>query len=220
MKLFTLGLLAALAAPVWLPADSSLASLPVPKKDGGASVEAAFGDPALDPRVPQGTDDRERTRSTVVGGAGSDVSRWKTHGSFGHAQVSARNRRGHSKCLLPSEWGLSLCASHACTRFTRSGKNGRSIIGSSGDAGSGPECGSRLCDHVYDRMGPGARNRTFTDYEAGLASENLLLESVSLGLGAAVTGGIDAALVKKAIRFTGDEEVMSAGRGQRSQAVL
>ncbi len=61
---------------------------------------------------------------------------------------------------------------------------------------------------VYDRMGQGARNRTWTDYEAGLASENLLLEAVGLGLGAVVTGGIDAALAKQAVKFTGSEEVI------------
>jgi len=61
---------------------------------------------------------------------------------------------------------------------------------------------------VYEQMGAGARNRTWTDYEAGLASENLLLEAVSLGLGAVVTGGIDAAAVKEAVRFTGNEEVI------------
>lgn len=61
---------------------------------------------------------------------------------------------------------------------------------------------------VYERMGSGAKNRTWTDYEAGLASENLLLEAVGLRLGAVVTGGIDPALVKEAVKFTGTEEVI------------
>jgi len=61
---------------------------------------------------------------------------------------------------------------------------------------------------VYDRMGPGAKNRTWTDYEAGLASENLLLEAVALGLGGVVTGGIDPATVKEAVNFRGNEEVI------------
>ena len=61
---------------------------------------------------------------------------------------------------------------------------------------------------VYERMGPGAKNRTWTDYEAGLASENLLLEAVALGLGAVVTGGIDPATMKDAVRFTGSEQVI------------
>jgi nitroreductase len=61
---------------------------------------------------------------------------------------------------------------------------------------------------VYERMGSGAKNHTWTDYEAGLASENLLLEAVALELGAVVTGGIDAAAVKEAMRFTGGEQVI------------
>jgi SagB-type dehydrogenase family enzyme len=61
---------------------------------------------------------------------------------------------------------------------------------------------------VYERMGSGAKNRTWTDYEAGLASENLLLQAVALDLGAVVTGGIDAAAVKAAMKFTGSEEVI------------
>jgi SagB-type dehydrogenase family enzyme len=61
---------------------------------------------------------------------------------------------------------------------------------------------------VYERMGPGGKNRTWTDYEAGLASENLLLEAVALELGAVVTGGIDPAAVKEAVGFTGGEQVI------------
>ena len=61
---------------------------------------------------------------------------------------------------------------------------------------------------VYERMESGARNRTWTVYEAGLASENLLLETVALGLGAVVTGGIDPSFVKDAVKLTGDEQVI------------
>lgn len=61
---------------------------------------------------------------------------------------------------------------------------------------------------VYERMGSGARNRTFTDYEAGLASENLMLQAVALGLGSVVTGGIDAGAVQEAVKFTGGEQVI------------
>lgn len=61
---------------------------------------------------------------------------------------------------------------------------------------------------VYERMGPGPKNRTWTDYEAGLASENLLLEASAMGLGAVVTGGIDPTIVKEAVKFTGPEEVI------------
>jgi SagB-type dehydrogenase family enzyme len=61
---------------------------------------------------------------------------------------------------------------------------------------------------VYARMGSSARDRAYSDMEGGLASENLLLEASALGLGSVVTGGIDAAAAKKAVGFTGDEEVL------------
>lgn len=61
---------------------------------------------------------------------------------------------------------------------------------------------------VYERMGPEAKSRTWTDYEAGLASENLLLEAVALQLGAVVMGGIDPVSVKEAVEFTGGEQVI------------
>ncbi len=61
---------------------------------------------------------------------------------------------------------------------------------------------------VYERMDAGARRRTWTDLEAGLATENLLLETVALGLGAVVVGGMDPAAVRDAVRFKGQEEAI------------
>ncbi|MGA2712517.1 MAG: nitroreductase family protein [Bryobacteraceae bacterium] len=61
---------------------------------------------------------------------------------------------------------------------------------------------------VYERMGSGAKNRTWTDYEAGLASENLLLEAVALRPGAVVMGGIEPASVKDTVKLTGGEQVI------------
>ncbi len=61
---------------------------------------------------------------------------------------------------------------------------------------------------VYERMDAGPRSRTWTDVEAGLASENLLLEAVALRLGAVVVGGMDPAAAKEAVRFPGREQVI------------
>ncbi len=61
---------------------------------------------------------------------------------------------------------------------------------------------------VYERMGTGAKSHTWGDFEAGLASENLLLEAVALGLGGVVTGGVDGAAVKEAVKLTGSEQVV------------
>lgn len=61
---------------------------------------------------------------------------------------------------------------------------------------------------VYERMDAGPRSHVWTDYEAGLASENLLLEAVALGLGAVVVGGMDPAAARDAVGFTGREQVV------------
>ena len=61
---------------------------------------------------------------------------------------------------------------------------------------------------VYERMDAGPRSRTWTDFEAGLASENLLLQAVALRLGGVVVGGMDAAAAKEALRLTGREQVV------------
>jgi SagB-type dehydrogenase family enzyme len=58
------------------------------------------------------------------------------------------------------------------------------------------------------RMGTGPTNRTWCDYEAGLASENLLLQAVALGLGGVVTGGIDVAGVRDAVKLSPAERVV------------
>ena len=60
----------------------------------------------------------------------------------------------------------------------------------------------------YERMDAGPRSHVFTDYEAGLASENLLLEVVALRLGAVVVGGMDPAAARAAVGFTGREQVV------------
>ncbi len=61
---------------------------------------------------------------------------------------------------------------------------------------------------VYERMDAGPRSHVWTDYEAGLASENLLLEAVALRLGAVVVGGMDPAAAKDAVGFPGSEQVI------------
>jgi SagB-type dehydrogenase family enzyme len=60
---------------------------------------------------------------------------------------------------------------------------------------------------VYERI-EGPRRQTWSDLEVGLATENLLLEVVALRLGAVVVGGMDAAAARKAVGFTGGEQVV------------
>ncbi len=61
---------------------------------------------------------------------------------------------------------------------------------------------------VYERMDAGPRSRTWTDLEAGLATQGFLLQAVALKLGAVVVGGMDAAAAKQAVRFPGGEQVI------------
>lgn len=61
---------------------------------------------------------------------------------------------------------------------------------------------------VYERMDAGSRARTWTDWEAGAATENLLLQAVALRLGAVVVGGMDPAAARKAVHLGEREQVV------------
>jgi SagB-type dehydrogenase family enzyme len=210
MKLLTLGLLAALAAPACWPADASLLALPAPKKDGGASVEAALAARrsirAYD-QEPMTMIELGQLLWAAQGVTSADGKR--TAPSAMHKYPLEIAVVIQNVCCLPNGAYRYLPAKHALELLALA-KTGESMFGSV--AAQQPQVKSAaavfVIAAVYERMGTGARNHTFTDYEAGLASENLLLESVSLGLGGVVTGGIDASLVKQGVHFTGPEEVI------------
>ncbi|MFY3745572.1 SagB/ThcOx family dehydrogenase [Anaeromyxobacter sp. Red801] len=61
---------------------------------------------------------------------------------------------------------------------------------------------------VYERMDAGPRARTWSDWEAGAATENLLLQAVALRLGAVVVGGMEPAAVRKALHLGEREQVI------------
>ncbi len=52
----------------------------------------------------------------------------------------------------------------------------------------------------------GERGRRYVDIETGHAAENVCLQAVALGLGAAVVGAFDNAAVKRVMRMTAEEE--------------
>lgn len=61
---------------------------------------------------------------------------------------------------------------------------------------------------VYERMDAGERSRAWTDFEAGAASENLLLEAVALRLGAVVIGSFEPAVVREVVHLAAKEQVI------------
>lgn len=213
MKLTILAMIVALGAPACWPAEPSLILLPAAKKDGGITVEAA-----LAARRSIRTYTNEQMTMDEIGellwaaqGVTSPDGK-RTAPSAMHKYpleiaVVIQNVQG-----IPNGAYRYLPAKHALEFLApapASGKGSESLLAkATTQAQVQTAAAVFVIAAVYDRMGSGPKNRTFTDYEAGLASENLLLESVSLGLGAVVTGGIDMALVKQAVRFTGSEEVI------------
>ena len=209
MKSLIVGLIAVLSAPACLPADGALVTLPAPKKDGGISVEAALAGRrsirayAEDPLTINELGQLLWAAQGVTSSDGKRTAPSAMHKYPLEIAVVIQNI-----CCLPNGAYRYVPAKHALESLAQA-KTGVSLLG---DATTQTQVRTAAAVFViaaiYDRMGQGPRNHTFTDYEAGLASENLLLEAVSLKLGGVVTGGIDAALVKKAVGFTGPEEVI------------
>jgi len=195
--------------PACLASETAVISLPVPKKTGGMSVDAAL---AARRSIRTCT-----KQSVTIGEVGQLL--WAAQGVTSadgkRTAPSAMHRYPLEIAVVANDVeGLPhgsyhyVPAKHALEPLT-SAKPGADIL-----AGTTTQAQVRdapvvfVIAAVYERMGAGARNRTWTDYEAGLASENLLLEAVALDLGAVVTGGIDAERVKKAVKFAGDEQVL------------
>jgi len=201
--------LAALAAPSPHLADAALVPLPAPHRTGTVSVEAALASR----RSVRAYDGKPLTLAEVgqlfwaaQGITGPDGKR--TAPSARHRYplelaVVAQNVEG-----LPGGAYRYLPARHAL-ELIAGAKPGVPLLGK---ATAQPQVNAApavfVVAAVYERMDPGEKNRTWTDYEAGLASENLLLEAVALGLGAVVTGGIDAAAAREAVHLAAAEQVI------------
>jgi SagB-type dehydrogenase family enzyme len=201
--------LAFFLAPVCFPAEPSPISLPSPKKAGNVSVEAALAAR----RSIRGYTSQSLTLAEVgqllwaaQGITSSDGKR--TAPSAMHKYpleiaVVAQNVDGlpcGAYRYVPSKHSLQLLVA---------AKPGAALLsGATSQQQVDQAAAVFVISAVYERMGSGAKNRTWTDYEAGLASENLLLEAVALRLGAVVTGGIEAAAVKEAVKLTGGEQVI------------
>lgn len=204
-----LALCATLLAPACLAVEPSVIPLPGPQKTGGASVEAALAvrrsirSYTKDPLTLADIGQLLWAAQGVTSPDGKRTAPSAMHRYPLEIAVVAQNVTG-----LPSGAYHYVPAKHALEALA-SAKPGTQLLAratSQGQVHSAPAV--FVIAAIYERMGAGARNHTWTDYEAGLASENLMLEAVSLGLGSVVTGGIDADAVKSAVNFTGNEQVI------------
>jgi SagB-type dehydrogenase family enzyme len=201
--------LATLLVPRGLPIEPATISLPSPNKTGGVSVETAL---AARRSI------RAYTKQLLTM---ADVGQllWAAQGVTSpdgkRTAPSAMHRYPLEIAVVAQNVaGLAngayhyLPASHSLEVLTHTKPGVQLLAGATSQAQVQGAPAVFVIAAVYERMGPGTKNRTWTDYEAGLASENLMLEAVALGLGSVVTGGIDAAAVKDAVKFAGSEQVI------------
>jgi len=208
-RLSTLAFLVFSLVPVCFPAEPTPISLPSPNKAGAVSLEAVL---AARRSIRSYT-----TQSLSLAEVGQLL--WAAQGVTSpdgkRTAPSAMHRYPLEIALvaqnvdgLPGGAYRYVPATHSLQLLVAARTGAALLAGST----SQPQVGSApavfVITAVYERMGSGARNRTWTDYEAGLASENLLLEAVALKLGAVVTGGIDPASVREAAKLTGGEQVI------------
>jgi SagB-type dehydrogenase family enzyme len=202
-------LVVALLAPASVPAEAPAVSLPAPRKQGTVSVEAA-----LATRRSVRAFSRQALTVAEVG-----QLLWAAQGISG---PDGKRTAPSARHLYPLEVavvvqnvdGLArgayryVPARHALELLAPA-EDGESMLArATSQAAVRAAPAVFVVAAVYERMGAGPRSSTWTDYEAGLASENLLLEAVALRLGAVVVGGMDAAAAREAVHFTARERVI------------
>jgi len=203
------GILAFLLAPAVFPAEPVTALLPSPKKTGGVSVETALAarrsvrDYTSQPLTLSEVGQLLWAAQGVTSQDGKRTAPSAMHRYPLEIAVVAQGVEG----LASGAWRY-VPAKHALEPLIAAKPGEKLLAGSTSQAQVRSAPAVFVISAVYARMGAGAKNHTWTDYEAGLASENLLLEAVALGLGAVVTGGIEPASVKEAVHLTGNEEVI------------
>jgi SagB-type dehydrogenase family enzyme len=207
--LLTLSLLVALLAPTSSRAEAPAVSLPAPKKDGTVSVEAALAS--------RRSIRSFSSRALTLGDLGQLL--WAAQGISG---PGGKRTAPSARHLYPLELavvaqnveGLAkgayryLPAAHALEPLAPARQGESMLARATSQAPVRAAPAVFVVAAVYERMDAGDRSHAWTDYEAGLASANLLLEAVALRLGAVVVGGMDAGSVKDAVRFTGRETVV------------
>ncbi len=203
-----LSLFALLAAPCAARGAPRAVALPPPSRDGRVSLEAA-----LAARRSVRTYSPRRLTLPEVGNllwAAQGVS-----GPDGKRTAPSAMRRYPLEIAVVAQRVEGLAsgayryvpASHSLQLLVEAGKDPM-LAGATSQASVRAAAAVFVVAAVYERMGAGAGNRTWTDYEAGLASENLLLQAVALGLGGVVVGGIDRRAVKEVLGLSGREQVI------------
>jgi SagB-type dehydrogenase family enzyme len=208
-QLAALTLLAALLSPARPRADATPIPLPAPRKDGGASVEAALAARrsvrSLSPKALSLADLGQLLWAAqgISGPEGRRTAPSARHLYPLEIAVVAQAVEG-----LPSGAYRYLPARHALELLVPARAGAPLLAAATAQPQVHAAPAVVVVAAVYERMDAGPRSRTWTDYEAGLASENLLLEAVSLKLGAVVVGGMDPAAVKEAAHLAPAEQVV------------
>jgi len=208
-RLSTLIFLSVLLAPTCLPVEPAIISLPSPKKMGGMSVETALAARrsirayTMQPLTVADVGQLLWAAQGVTSPEGKRTAPSAMHRYPLEIAVVAQNVEG-----LPNGAYRYLPATHALEVLTSTKPGAQLLAGATSQAQVHGAPAVFVIAAVYERMGSEAKNHTWTDYEAGLASENLMLEAVALGLGSVVTGSIDAGAVKEAVKFTAGEQVI------------
>lgn len=208
-RLLTLAFLPLFLGPAFVPAELASISLPAANKAGSMSLEATLS--------ARRSIRSYTAQSLTLGEIGQLL--WAAQGVTSpdgkRTAPSAMHRYPLEIAVVAQNVNGLPCGAYRYVPSMHSlqllvaAEPGAALLGGSGSqaqVSSAPAV--FVITAMYERMGSGARDRTWTDYEAGLASENLLLQAVALKLGAVVTGGIDPASVREKVKLTGGEEVI------------
>ncbi len=201
-------LVAALLAPAWV-AGAAGVPLAAPRKDGAVAVEAA-----LAARRSVRAFSSEPLTSAELG-----QLLWAAQGVTG---PDGKRTAPSARHLYPLEVAVVVQRVDGVPRGAYRYVPARHVLEPLAAAGPGEAMLARATSQPqvhaapavfvvaaeYERMDAGARSRTWTDYEAGLASENLLLQAVALRLGGVVVGGMDPAAAKEAVGLGGRAQVI------------
>ncbi len=210
VRLLRRTLVAGLLAPVPAYTATPAVSLPAPAKQGAVSVEAALAarrsvrESSKEPLTIAQVSQLLWAAQGITGPDGKRTAPSARHLYPLELAVVAQNVDG-----LPRGAYRYVPARHALEPLAAAKDGAPLLAAATTQAQVHAAPAVFVVAAVYERMDAGPRSRTWTDLEAGLATENLLLEAVALRLGAVVVGGMDAAAARQAV-----------GLGEREQVIV